>query len=746
MPKYKAVPYLSDEQIKIYDTSGTVVSTIALNRPGANAVVPFLFTNASASAAYLFVSYDEFNTAGSATSHIDIFDISTVTAPVLKSSLPLSNAVCGMAIQPGTKDLYVATFSNDITNGAANTTNPGGVFAFTSASGYTASKYGTIDATNGKYNSFVDYNSPWEAVADVCANLAFDPHGNLWMTTYTAGDTDPATHFLVCFTQVDGNPASSAKFFKLSNGGQLAVTPLPNTQSTWTSPLYPFAEPHAISFDPLGNLWMANNNDDTLVNPPVVTDGPSGGSLLRLERAWIDTHLLTNTTLLGDLTINGYGGTQTLAADPNVTLYSFADGRFGGLSFDGFNLYVSDQSQTDPFHQTIWALNTEGLAANTAPTAAQFASSGLATSYPGNDTIAIFNTTPAKLFISHIAGDTGQQEPDAASYLWQSPDIGVVNDGPLDPAPAPTPPPNVLAATGAAFDIAQDGSISANKALLYVRVANIGQPNRDPPTTGTEVLRAYFAKASAGLDWPAPWDGLSFDGGHTNLPYGGQIGAVSVGQIDPGHETIFTIPWTKVPPEQSYSTPDGHFCLIARVERASLYPFGMDYPEAFGTFAADGQDDLSANVRNNLPIAWRNIAITETKAGDDIHRIRMGVLGANHVAGSRVMRFALETLDCDGKPSELPGTFMLLATDQALERLRDAAPDCYLGDGRFRLHDMCVRFHPHEVLPFWVEYETPHRIPDFAVRILQYVVTEKGDKLMGGQTFVVGKVRGLNAR
>ncbi len=48
MPKYFAVPYLTDEQVKIYDTSRNVLATIALNRTGANAVVPFIWRNPGA--------------------------------------------------------------------------------------------------------------------------------------------------------------------------------------------------------------------------------------------------------------------------------------------------------------------------------------------------------------------------------------------------------------------------------------------------------------------------------------------------------------------------------------------------------------------------------------------------------------------------------------------------------------------------------------------------------------------------
>jgi len=101
----------------------------------------------------------------------------------LKSSLVLTNAVRGMAVRRGAMDLYVATFSDDLINGAVSTANPGGVFAFTHAGDYTTSKHGS--AATGNDASFVDWNSNWRA--EVCANPALDPHGNLWMTTYDYG-------------------------------------------------------------------------------------------------------------------------------------------------------------------------------------------------------------------------------------------------------------------------------------------------------------------------------------------------------------------------------------------------------------------------------------------------------------------------------------------------------------------------------------------------------------------------------
>jgi len=233
------------------------------------------------------------------------------------------------------------------------------------------------------------------------------------------------------------------------------------------------------------------------------------------------------------------------------------------------------------------------------------------------------------------------------------------------------------------------------------------------------------------------------------LPYGGLIGAQSVGRIDPGNQTIFTFAWPGVPPEQLYSIPDGHFCLLARVERSSLYPFGMDYPEELGTHAAEDQASLNYNVQQNLPVGWRNIAISPNNPMDHIRVLNLGVLAANHIGRSRVMRFAIETLDRHGLRAHIPGAFSLRAAGPSLDRLLEVTPERHAehhrGDGRFSLHDLSIRLRPHEVLPFAVEYEATGKVGDFAVRLMQYVETNRGPKLLGGQTFVVGKVRGLNA-
>jgi hypothetical protein len=730
MPKYFAVPYLNENLVKIYDTTGATFGQIALNRPGVNCVV--YFSDPSASQQFLFISYDEFDTAGSATSHIDIYNVTNIANPTLSSSLALTNAVCGMAVQPGTMDLYVATFTDDVINGAGSTSNPGGVFSFTHSSGY----------SQASLSVFTTYNDAWNAVASVCANLAFDMHGYLWMTTYQNGDTSPTSHFLICFTQVNRTAGSSKNFFKLTNGGQIPVTDLSVSQSQVQTPLYPLSEPHGIAFDPLGNLWMANNSDDTNANGNNAS-GACNGTLLRLDRSWIDTALLTNSTLLMSLTSNGFGGTQTIPAATGVSLYGFADGRLGGLSFDGFALYISDQSSSNPYHQFIWELNTQGVTASTQGPAIQIKQSEFTTTYPGNSTIAIFNTTPAKLLARDTKTDTGA-EPDAVFVCWESPDIGVTNTA-IPSLPAPNTP------TPTSVDLTSYGSVvGGGTGFVYVRVANFGGPG-DPATTGTEIVKVYWAKASAGLDWPAPWDGLTFDANSTpanSLKLGDLIGAQPVGLINPGDETIFAFNWN-VPNTAQYSVSDGHFCLIARVERNSLYPFGMDYPEEVGVFSAENEKSVGDNTRNNDVIGWRNVAVLAPMAMQRRLPIHLGVIGANLVTRQRVIRFAVETLNREGLTAHIPGQFTLHATGRCLHRLLEQTPqghaDHHLGEGRFALHDLSILMHENEVLPFEVVFEPAGVVHDFAIRIAQYAETQHGPKLLGGQTFVIGKVVGLHA-
>lgn len=134
----------------------------------------------------------------------------------------------------------------------------------------------------------------------------------------------------------------------------------------------------------------------------------------------------------------------------------------------------------------------------------------------------------------------------------------------------------------------------------YVRVKNRGTQ----PSTGTETVTLYWAKAGASLSWPDSWNGLNNFTQTPNPVRGEPIGTLNVQVLQPNEEVILEFPFL-VPNPANYSFFAGseqwHFCLLARVE-SSLDP--MTFPETW---------DLNANVRNNNNIAWKNITIVDVE-------------------------------------------------------------------------------------------------------------------------------------
>ncbi|NOT37286.1 MAG: hypothetical protein HOP11_07900 [Saprospiraceae bacterium] len=98
------------------------------------------------------------------------------------------------------------------------------------------------------------------------------------------------------------------------------------------------------------------------------------------------------------------------------------------------------------------------------------------------------NNSTYDLYTRDDVNDVGN-EPSNAPQLWVSPDIWVRN----------SPDGFANQVSEAINESAQD-----KKAYVYVRVWNKGQL---PSLTGVNNIKAYWAKASAGLGWPAPWDG-----------------------------------------------------------------------------------------------------------------------------------------------------------------------------------------------------------------------------------------------
>jgi hypothetical protein len=154
--------------------------------------------------------------------------------------------------------------------------------------------------------------------------------------------------------------------------------------------------------------------------------------------------------------------------------------------------------------------------------------------------------------------DTGA-EPDpnqSAQPMWKSPYIWIRHSS----------DPNRM------YQHEHENPQSGQEQFINVKLHNGGEP-----ALGT--LEVYGALASTGLSWPNDWSRL-----------------VSIPTSIPGHaSTIVEAPWTP--------TAVGHYCLVARWVSAAD---PMTTPEG---------PDLSANVRANNNLIWRNVNIIDLVSG-----------------------------------------------------------------------------------------------------------------------------------
>jgi len=161
---------------------------------------------------------------------------------------------------------------------------------------------------------------------------------------------------------------------------------------------------------------------------------------------------------------------------------------------------------------------------------------------------------------------------------------------------------------------------------IYVRVRNAGN------VPGSATLILYWAKASSGLGWPAPWDGSVT----TPALMGAQIGTITTGMIPSYGESILRFDWYPPSPNDyvTFGSDQFHFCLLARLETSSTAPFGMTIPET---------GNLYSNVKNNNNIVWKNIIVK-----DDIleKRASAGLVIANYSKRDELTRIEIK-LDAD---------------------------------------------------------------------------------------------------
>ena len=186
-----------------------------------------------------------------------------------------------------------------------------------------------------------------------------------------------------------------------------------------------------------------------------------------------------------------------------------------------------------------------------------------------------FNALTTQLWMQDTPNDPGTEPNPTTDVMYLSEDIWVrnIDDG---------------------IQIHQDAEYKTSSPnYVYVRVRNAGV------VSGSGTLKLYWAKASSGLSWTAPWDGSVT----TPALMGNPIGTQTTGSVPANGEKIIKFEWYPEDPAlySSFGSDQFHFCLLARIEE------GM-------TFAETG--NLYANVRNNNNIVWTNIAVRDNVMGN----------------------------------------------------------------------------------------------------------------------------------
>ena len=302
--------------------------------------------------------------------------------------------------------------------------------------------------------------------------------------------------------------------------------------------------------------------------------------------------------------------------------------------------------------------------------------------------------------------------PDAdttSAQPWENPAIRIVQ-----------PSQGVLSALPTSEMVA-----AGKPAAIYLQVQNTHRF----PTLGTELLNLYWGKASSGLSWPAPWTGGVFDPALPASPMGGLIASVPLPVIAANGAVVLPpIPWANPPDPTQYSVADGHFCLLARIVSPGLETDGMSVPEG---------PNLVANVLANGRIAWRNIHLLPI-GGLPVDDPSFHIVLSHYGPATADLRLTFTAINANGEAlATPPGPINLLRLgNRDLPPIPVANPT--QGIGGFGLA-------PGGQMVLGIDYAAPEDEPDFALRVCQYDDTGTVPVLVGGQTFVRGRVKGFHA-
>jgi hypothetical protein len=604
-----------------------------------------------------------------------------------------------MAIQPSTGDLFLGTYNS-------------GIWRFTEVSGY----------SNASGSQFVGVGAALKAIT---ANLCFDQAGNLWASTWDPNTTE-VDHLVVCFkdakstdaytftnaklpSKMDADPKDFSNVVK-DAAGNVVKDAAGNTQTT---PLNAFSCPEGLVFDPSGNLWVGNNNDYGKVNDF------GKGTILKIASADIAA-LLNSPSKSRLITANFLG---------------FENAQFGGLTIHGNTLFANDQRVSGQVDGNVKRFDVK---VTTPFKTASFSSSGISSDNPGNGSGAVVDA----LYIKDNVADFGQQPNKSTTISWDSPEIWVTAK---DNLPANQSKNSSVNPTDNEILF---GDVDC---YIHVRVTNTGIG----ASAGNETLELSWAKGGSTLGWPSPWDGAQIVNPMTGAPYlrpmGKKIGTQTLPVIPRGEKLVLHFPWKTLKPEDytpELGIEDIHFCLLARLITETSDPFGMAFPEK--------NDAIQSNTLNNGAIAWKNThfnKVTSLMGPGGGLRGPGGVLSVNYGKGIQKTRIKFQLINSQGKLVDFePGSLSLRIAPDSFEKITPEGRERLLSANAeqsvYTLQSPEAGFEavvlkPQEFFTCHLQYRPEDPAEGFAITSIHTLLGSEEESVIGGQTFVFGKVEGF---
>ena len=220
-------------------------------------------------------------------------------------------------------------------------------------------------------------------------------------------------------------------------------------------------------------------------------------------------------------------------------------------------------------------------------------------------------TTIFDLMVKDSFDDSGMEPNTVTPYMWNSDNIWVRSSGNLTVEH-------------------QNPVYYANNTPNYVRVKV--KNNSCVASLGIEQLNVYWAKASAGLSWPNPWNGgVVYP--PTNASMGGSIGLQNIPVLQPGQEVTLNFPWIVPNPDNYGNIDQWHFCLLARIVSPNDTTFACDTARPMTILPPDSAFSRQADRRS------RGLSVAMSPRQNNRFLARMPIF-ADAFDGIKIARYA----------------------------------------------------------------------------------------------------------